>query len=82
MDADIRREAVKLRSATYKSTKPCIRGHGSDRYTKTGRCVQCAKDAVAQWRKDIGCKVTVRAPRGVSRSDAIATLRALGFVEV
>jgi len=82
VDAERRREAHKLNMPTYRSTKPCVHGHGFDRYTKNGRCVQCAKEAVAQWRAGLMPKITVRIPKNVTRAEAVAALRALGFEEV
>lgn len=82
MDPERRREAYKLNATTYRSANPCVHGHGYRRYTKNGRCVQCAKEAVEQWRRGLPTKITVRLPDGVSRAEAVAALLALGFKEV
>lgn len=52
-------EIVKLDDARrhglvrYYTGKLCKRGHDSERYTKTGRCVQCKLD---EWRRDYDSK--------------------------
>lgn len=35
---------------TYKSDKPCKRGHNSERYTSTGNCVECHKRYANKFR--------------------------------
>ena len=39
-------------SKTYFTHKPCSKGHISWRYIKSNKCVQCAKEQAAKWRKD------------------------------
>jgi len=37
----------------YNTGKPCKWGHYSDRYQKTGMCVECEKHRVMKWRESI-----------------------------
>lgn len=36
-------EAAKAGLTKYFGPTPCKRGHGSERYTTTGQCVECTK---------------------------------------
>lgn len=38
---DSRKRALAAGTLTYLSTKPCPRGHSTERYTSSGGCVQC-----------------------------------------
>jgi 5-methylcytosine-specific restriction endonuclease McrA len=52
--------ATQKSEVRYNTGKPCVRGHFADRWTKTGKCIQCAKEerksekylnAQKTWRK-------------------------------
>lgn len=36
----------------YHTGNPCKHGHDSERYAKSGQCVQCMRDKSNKWRKD------------------------------
>jgi hypothetical protein len=47
-----KRDATLLGVKFYCTGKPCKYGHLSDRYTKTGMCVDCVKIRSLIWKKD------------------------------
>lgn len=47
-----RREAYEAGSRHYFTGKPCKHGHIDKRFTKTGACVECARDAVIKYRSE------------------------------
>lgn len=36
----------------YNTGKPCIRGHTADRFSKSGKCVECCLEQTKAWRAD------------------------------
>jgi hypothetical protein len=40
-----REEAARRGLRHYWTGRPCRKGHRSDRYTSTGQCIQCAREA-------------------------------------
>ena len=55
MDIITRKEALELGLSKYYTGKPCKHGHLSERYTKSGACVECqakiTKEYGAKWRE-------------------------------
>jgi hypothetical protein len=45
-----RERAESLGVITYDG-KPCVNGHGTERYTKNSRCVECARARSAEYNK-------------------------------
>lgn len=45
-----RRSAVNTGSMFYLTGKPCVKGHLAKRRTKTGQCVECARELTNAWK--------------------------------
>lgn len=47
--------------------RQCQACGGTERYSATGRCVRCAKEAAKMWRRQSRVNATMRVPRAVAR---------------
>lgn len=47
----------------YTTGKPCARGHVAARYTTTGNCVECAREATKKYRVQVAGTATRNDPR-------------------
>lgn len=47
-----KRDAQQQGLKFYCTGKPCKHGHVSDRYTKTGQCIECVKIQSAKWKAE------------------------------
>ena len=48
-----RKAAIAARERFYYTGKPCLRGHLSERLTVTGACVECARQAIRDVRRQL-----------------------------
>lgn len=47
----MKRREAKAAGLKYFRSSSCLRGHDNLRYTSDGKCVQCAKDRIAEFRQ-------------------------------
>lgn len=48
-----RQAAAKAGDLQYDTGEPCIHGHHSPRYTRTGACVECTKKRAKEYHQKI-----------------------------
>lgn len=81
-----RNEAIDKGLHVYNTGRPCKYGHASIRYTKSGICVQCAKNNTSQYVKRRAQRIAmistglVQVDRWVHRDDLPSILAAIDMM--
>ena len=76
-----RNEALQKMLKTYSDCNPCFKGHPPCRYTKTGKCVHCHRDASKRDKMGLKTKNKLRSMHGLVKKSVHIHLDDLEYVE-